>query len=174
MSFALQSSCSFVHSISTNCPYVHVYFYFNVISNWITCARAQSTNSCWANDLYLFACIVDSIETGKGYLMNCAHVNSMRARLSRTLPANTHAVPIDQMLTVVIADKSQSISNHTHNSKWRKTNTHFLWKRNTGSFSRSLMSNPLPLEITSGCFLHSNQPTCEKKKPLNENEKQNG
>lgn len=44
-------------------------------------------------------------------------------------------------------------------------NTYFLWNARTGSASRSEMSSPLPLAITSGCFLHKSQPTCEKKNP---------
>ena len=35
-----------------------------------------------------------------------------------------------------------------------------------GSASKSLMSIFDPLALTSGCFLHINQPICEKKKPL--------
>lgn len=46
---------------------------------------------------------------------------------------------------------------------WR---TYSFWKRKTGSAFKSAMSSPLPLAITSGCFLHKSQPTCEKKKPL--------
>lgn len=44
--------------------------------------------------------------------------------------------------------------------------TYFLWKAKTGSLSRSDKSIPLPFALTSGCFLHSNHPTCAKKKPL--------
>lgn len=47
--------------------------------------------------------------------------------------------------------------------KW--IDTYFFWNARTGSFSRSVMSIPLPLADTSGCFLHSNQPMCAKKKP---------
>lgn len=45
-------------------------------------------------------------------------------------------------------------------------NTYFFWNANMGSLSRSLRSIPLPFSLTSGCFLQSSQPTCEKKKPL--------
>ena len=37
--------------------------------------------------------------------------------------------------------------------------------RRTGSANRSETSSIFPFFFTSGCFLHNNQPTWEKKKP---------
>ena len=48
----------------------------------------------------------------------------------------------------------------------RCTSTYLFWYMTTGSFSRSVRSRPLPLEMTSGCFLVNSQPIWAKKKPL--------
>jgi len=46
-----------------------------------------------------------------------------------------------------------------------KVSTYFFWNATNGSFSRSDISLSFPFAMTSGCFLHNSQPTCEKKNP---------
>lgn len=57
-------------------------------------------------------------------------------------------------------------------TKWKST--HFFWNRTIGSFSKSVMSSWAPFSLTAGCLRHKSQPTCEKKKPGLERERESG